>query len=406
MKGTANMASNTLASRGKAVTATRRQHFAEGPLVDSGDQSHNDQGEQEEVFLSQTPPAEGVVTPKDGQEISNTENNLVAKVQRGRAQLLADAQKLAALRAQKQGTRRQAVDEAGGPVSTEVHPSVNSGPGAQELANDGEFTSADPNAGVVETQPKDASLHAFKQFDRWLAKSTGKSSRQHTSATIRRAADDFSRKAGISVQSMFPALGIVLGEVRKNEKAAANKGANMRKRADEKLEVAAPDDRIDVEAPTEGTTDAEAQASQFDLHDFGNNAGDNLADPDLGTDQNWAPGEARKSSSKIKVAGGILAFRCAEAMIAAHIEPNTVERKYALAGEFENMSRGVVLDRIALCERFAAVLQDVQRQANSGNTRGAALKPPVPSGLTQGTQRQAGRRFEANDPRNDSGLFV
>lgn len=399
MKGTANMASSTLASRGKAVTAGRRQHFAEGPLVDTGDQSRNDQGEQEEIFLSQTPPAEGVVTPKDGEEISNTENNLVAKVRRGRDQLLRDAQALAAYRTRKTAGDH---DEAGGPVATEVNPTVPA-EGSEELTGD-HFESADPNAGVVETQPKDASLHAFKQFDRWLAKKTGRPSRQHTSATIRRAADDYSRAAGVSVQALFPALSIVLREARKNENVNT-KGANMRKRADEKLEVAAPDDRIDVEAPTEGTTDAEAQASQYDLHDFGNNAGDNLADPDLSTDQNWAPGEAKKSS-KVKVAGGILAFRCAEAMIAAGLEPNTVERKYQLAGQYENANRALVQNQIALCERFAKILADTRRKAASGSTRGAALQPPIPAGLTQGRRTASTQRVATNDPRNDSTLFV
>lgn len=397
-KGTANMARETLATRGKKVTAGRRQHFAEGPLVDSGDQSRNDEGEQEEVFITQVPPAEAVEVPKDGQEISNTENNLVAKVQRGRNQLLRDAQALA-------NYRRKTADEAGGPVATEVNPESSTGPAGEELTGD-DFESANPNEGVVETQPRDASLHAFKQFDRWLATKTGKPCRSHTSSTIRRAADDYSRAEGISVQAMFPALGIVLREARKNDKANT-KGANMRKRADEKLEVAAPDGRIDVEAPVEGTTDAEAQASQFDLHDFGNNAGDNLADPDLSTDQNWAPGEANKTSKKVKTAGGILAFRCAEAMIAAGLEPNTVERKYQLAGAFENMNRGLVQSQTALCERFAAVLQNVRRKVASGSTRGAALQSPVPSGLTQGTQRTATmQRVAANDPRNDSTMFV
>lgn len=405
VKGTPNMGRSTLASRGKAVTASRRRHFAEGPLVDTGDQSRNNQGEQEDAFISETPPAEPAVTPKDGQEISNTENNLVARVQRGRNQLIRDANALANHR------RRQAdVGEAGGPTPDRVDPRVNSGPGARELAEEPDTISADPNEGLVETQPDDASreasLQAFRSFDEWLTASTGKSSRHHTSATIRRAADDFSRKAGISVQALFPALGIVLREARKTEKKANTKGAKMRKRADDKLEVAAPDGRIDVEAPTEGTTDAEAQASQFDLGDFGDNAGDNIADPDLSTDQNWAPGEAKKQSSRVKTAGGILAFRCAEAMIAAGLEPNTVERKYALAAAFENMNRGLVQDRTALCERFAGILQDTRRQVPSGNIRGAALRPPVPSGL-QGAQRTAGmNRVAANDPSNDSSLFI
>ena len=181
----------------------------------------------------------------------------------------------------------------------------------------------------------------------------------------------------------------------------------MRKRADEKLEVAAPDGRIDVEAPVSNTTDAEAQASQFDTHDFGNNAGDNVANPDLSTDQNWAPGEASKSASRVKTAGGLLAMRCAEGMIEAGLEPNSRERKYQLAAEFEQMNRGLIQDRVALLERFAAVRQAERRKVASGDSRGAA-RSPIPAGLGGGTRTAAGpsQRLAAHDPSNDSSLFI
>ena len=277
---------------------------------------------------------------------------------------------------------------------------MQTGPEGEALTGD-DFVSADPNDGVVPTNPKDASLRAFQAFDGWLAQKTGKSSRRHTEATIKKAAAQFSREAGISPQALFPALGIVLREARKNDKQANTKGAKMRKRSNESLEVAAPDGRVDVEAPVANTTDAEAQASQFDLHDFGNNAGDNVAKPDLSTDQNWAPGEASKTSA-IKTAGGLLAMRCAEGMIAAGLEPNSRERKYQLAAEFENMNRGLIQDRVALLERFAAVRQADLRRVASGSSRGAA-RSPIPAGLGGGTRTAAaGPRTAAHDPSNDT----
>lgn len=399
-KGTANMARTNFANRNKVATAGRRQHLAEGPLVDGGDRSRNDQGVGDKtVFLSETPPEESVDAPTDDTNISNTEHNLVARVQAGRAQLMRDAQQLANLR------QRRAFDEAGGPVAEVVDPRVQTGPEGEALTGTG-FVSADPNDGVVETQPKDASLKAFAAFDGWLATKTGKSSRRHSEATIKKAAAAFSREAGISPQALFPALGIVLREARKNDKKANTKGAKMRKRADEKLEVAAPDGRVDVEAPVSNTTDAEAQASQFDLRDFGNNAGDNVADPDLSTDQNWAPGEASKTSARVKTAGGLLAMRCAEGMIAAGLEPNSRERKYQLAAEFEQMNRGLIQDRVALLERFAAVRQADLRRVASGSSRGAA-RSPIPAGLGGGTRTAAApQRLAAHDPRNDSSLFI
>ena len=398
-KGTANMARRNIANRNQVATAGRRQHFAEGPLVDGGDRSRNDQGEQEEAFLSQTPPEVAVDFPDDDTpNISNTEHNLVARVQQGRAQLMRDAQALANVR------QRRAFDEAGGPTATVVDPRVQTGPEGEALTGDG-FISADPNDGVVPTNPKDASLRAFKAFDGWLSAKTGKSSRRHTEATIKKAAAAFSREAGISPQALFPALGIVLREARKQDKQANTRGAKMRKRADEKLDVAAPDGRVDVEAPVSNTTDAEAQASQFDLHDFGDNAGDNVAKPDLSTDQNWAPGEA-KTSARVKTAGGLLAMRCAEGMIEAGLEPNSRERKYQLAAEFEQMNRGLIQDRVALLERFAAVRQAERRKVASGSSRGAA-RSPIPAGLGGGTRTAAaGMRTAAHDPSNDSSLFI
>jgi hypothetical protein len=398
----------SLARRGKVASQGRRQHFAEGPYTDGGPYGRNDEGEQEEVFLSDVPPAEHVEMPTDDEpNISNTKENLVAAVQQGRAQLLRDAKALAAYQA-RQGSRRQGEATAPAP---EVNPSVQDSEAEALTGDDFRALTLDDKR----TDPKQAarqaenSLSAFQAFDHWLHQATGRQARNLTARSIRLAADEWAKRANYDVRVLFPALGIVLRQARKIE-AAASKGAKMRKRADEKLEVAAPDERVDVEAPVDNVTDAEAQESQFDLTDFAKNAGDNIADPDLSTDsQFWAPGEGSKSARKQPQrkptpAGGILAVRAAEAYINAGLEPDTTERKYQLAGMFENMNRGTVQRDIALLERVASIQSQKRQKVASGRTRGAAT--PLPQGLTQGgTRRVASQRLAANDPSNDALLF-
>ncbi|QIG58309.1 hypothetical protein SEA_SKOG_157 [Gordonia phage Skog] len=391
-KGRTTMGRSTLATRGTEASRGRRRH-ADGPLVDTGDQSRNDQGEQEEAFITETPPAEPVAAPTDdASNITNTENNLVARVQRGREALLRDVTALANF----QKGKTAGVD---GNADTVVNPTVDDS--ASEALTGDHFEPLEETP--VETQPKDASLKVFKAFDQWLTKASGKDSRYHTEASLKRAAERFTAQNKISAEAMFPTLGMVLREARKNDKLA-KKGKPMQKRADEKLELAAPDDRADVEAPVKGDTDPEAQASQFDLHDFGDNASDDKSDPDLSTDnQFWAPGEGKKTSARRKVAGGILAMRCAEAYVEAGIASH--EDRYRLASEFENMNAGVVTDRLALATKFAEVRANDRRQYQvaSGVNRGTA-KSPLPPGMG-GARVAATQRVAAHDPRNDSLMF-
>ena len=411
VKGTANMARSTLATRGKTASAGRR-HIAETDGVPWG---REDQGEQEQVFITETAPSEpGGLPDDDESNINNTEGNLVAdeeyaraltsKMQRQQAELTRTAQEYARIA----GVRKRADEYAGGPTADPVDPTVPVR-SAEELTGD-DFTEADPGRGVDTSPggpggsslPHESSLQAFAAFDKWLTASTGRSSREHSEKNLKTAAKQFADYNGISVQGMFPALGIVLRQARKVEAAKkAKKGSPMRKRAVD-LPAAAPDDRISVPTVTENVTDAEAQASQPKPEGYANNAGDHLADPDQGTGQNWAPGEAPKKSAQR--ADGILAMRCAEAMIDAGLEPNTRERKYQLAAEFQNMSRGLILDRTALAERFAAVRTAERQKVASGRTRGAALPPGLGSGAPQ--QRVATtNRQAANDPANDYTLF-
>lgn len=175
----------------------------------------------------------------------------------------------------------------------------------------------------------------------------------------------------------------------------------MRRRADESLEVAAPQDRIDVEAPVKDTTDALAQSSQFDLGDFGSNAGDNLADPDLATDsQIWAPGEGSTKSSNRK-ADGITAVRYAEAFIRAGLAPDTAEQKWQIAGLAQTMRHGTIVDRTQLLDAVNTVTAAKTRRT-AGVQRGTHRG--LPPGLGQ-RQLTSGMAHEAAAPNDDSLLF-
>ena len=474
----------SLAARNRVASTGRRRHYAdESGHVDGGPYhiDDNDEGQQEEVFISDVPGKESVAVPGPGDApISNTENNLVAHKLQQRIQQR-NAQQRRDLIAWEQVTGRRLTAEpnvgvdpspgmgnsgesafkdllrgqtgTAGPGSAgtgsfdpqnspgaasgvggaatdlfkgqpgssaigefasgqqrtqsrhyaeateipdQVNPSVQTGPGGNELTGDGfESLGESPE----ETQPRDASIRAFRAFDNWLTQTTGRTARQHGNASfIRRSAARFCQAAGLNVESLFPALGIVLREARRNEGRSA-----MRRRADEKLEVAAPQDRIDVETPVRDTTDAEAQASQFDLGDFGDNASDNLADPNLDTDsQIWAPGETPSGfKSSNRKADGITAVRYAEAFIAAGLAPNTSEEKWKIAGLAQTMRHGTIVDRTRLLDAINTVRRASIRR--TAGTSGAGRGLPQNLGqrqLTAGTYREA-----AGDIATDQAIF-
>ena len=436
-----------LSERGKVASRGRRFHADDNGHVDGGPYGRNDQGEQEEIFLSQTPAEEAVANPSAGDSISNTENTLVARVQRGTDQLRRDAAALARLRQRKQAAEGDGT-EAGsgfGEGLIQAHDPANAfgeiaqNNGLQQLGN--RYASLCRQAGVrptkqgfrrflagdnivepttvnpelsgtndqslkgddfdnialdnVPTQPKDASIHAFAAFDDWLARTTGKTARQHGNANfIRREAARYIRATGLPLNNLFPTLEKVLVEARKAE---TTKEANMKRVADEKLEVAAPGDRIDVEAPVSNVTDADAQASQYALSDYGNNAGDNLASPDLSTDsQFWAPGGGEKTSNR--TADAVAAVRCAEAYINAGLAPSS--EKWKLIARFQTMRHATVVDRTRLLEAKNE-LDASSRQRSAAVSRGTS----IPRGLGSGQRTAQTNRIAANDPSSDSLLF-
>jgi hypothetical protein len=412
----------SLASRGRQASRRGpRRHYAEGPLFDGGDRSENDQGVQEDVFISTTPPEEPVVAPHDGDSFTNTEENLVASLRRSTDQTVALAKRYHALQQRKARSRkaklitiarshpnpeirRRAKRVLAEETADVVNPTVPD-PESEALTGD-HFESANPNDGVQETQPKDASRKWFAEFDQFLKKTTGRTFVESVKAGgntsyLRRQAERYARARGINSQLLFPTLGAALRTARKYEIESQKGNKPMRRRAVD-LDTAAPDGRADVEAPTSDTTDAEAQASQFDLHDFGNNAGDNLADPDLSTDQNWTPGEGK--TSRRQTAGAVAALRCARAHIAAGIE--SPEREWALVARFEQMHPAMVNQATRILETVASKQrQSAQRRtASSGSARGA--RQSLPPGFGSGMPRVASQRVAANDPANDVVLWL
>ena len=405
--------------------ATRRRTAGDNGYTDGGPYGQNDQGDDAKAFVTQTPGSEAVVVPGPGDpQISNTENNLVAAIQRQAAEMQRNLATYNRLQATKRASVRPyratadfvlSLPPAQRPAMaqhfasafktenprfsprkffaavglrtadaveqpTVVDPPL-SGTDDQDVKGD-DFDSVALDD--VETQPKDASLKVFSAFDAWLRKATGRTAATHNPEWLRRQAARWAASQGIPVQALYPTLGRVLRQARSTGKAPMNRRAN-----DESLDVAAPQGRVDVEAPVANDTDAEAQASQYDLGDFAHNAGDDIADPELSSDsQIWAPGE--KTSHK--KASGIAAVRYAESFISAGLAP--AADRWKLAKQAETMREAQVIDRTRLLE--AVVAANATRRPTTG--------PAIPRGIT--TARTASRQVTANDQSDDSALFL
>lgn len=409
----------TLADRGLFARTAGRRHYAEEYGVDDS------QGAQEEVFLSDVPGAVPVVLPEYGQPISNTENNLVASratFDPRHYQRLADVVSALPVDARKAMADRvvrmfQADNRAFNPrtffVAARVPVGIRAGRYvfAEELVDPSVVNPSLPDTGgneikgddftdlsldAVETQPKDASRHYFAEFDRWLAQTTGRTAAQHGNANfIRRSAARYVKASGRPLAALFPTLDYVLAQARKTE----GRNAMRRRAEDTSLEVAAPEGRMDVEAPVQGVTSPKAQESQFDTGDFGSNAGDNLADPNLDTgSQIWAPDKVKES----KLASAVAAVRCARAHIEAGLSPK--EDEWKLVARFETLRHATVVDRTRLLE---AVIQankaKTARKVTAASSRGTGRG--IPMGLGSGTRTAGVSKVAANDPDTDSLMF-
>lgn len=390
-------AMGSLAGRGRVAARGRMRHFADDSGHVDGGPYGNDttQGVLEDVYISQVPAPDSDDLPTTGDgTISNTENTLVARrMQKKIKAKAADLQR--ELRAYRKFAEECCDDNIIEP--TEVNPDFS---GTDDQEYKGDFDSVQPDA--VPTQPKDASVHVFRSFDNWLRSTTGRTARQHGNANfIRRQAASYAKAANIPLDRMFPTLDLVLRQARKTE---TDRRAAMKRRADEKLELAAPQERIDVETPVSDVTDADAQASQYDLGDYGNNAGDDIADPDLDTSsQIWAPGEGESGTkSANRKADAVAAVRYAEAYINAGLPHRD---KWQLVAQAQTMRHATVVDRTRVLE---AVVSSNSQRARSRKVAAAVSRGTangLPRGLT--TPRTAStQRTAANDPSNDIGIWL
>lgn len=179
-----------------------------------------------------------------------------------------------------------------------------------------------------------------------------------------------------------------------------------RRTADEKLDVAAPGDRVNVEKPTSGTTDEDAEASQFDKSDFDNNSGKGLENVDNTATPGIPGGPSVNDLKKSTRATGLQAVALAEAMIAANLIENTREAKFKAAAQFEKMSRDVVLDRTALLEKVVtANKRRPSSTTKSAGNRGTSLNSAVPPNMSGAARSSAPQTREAASD-SDADLFM
>ncbi len=366
------------------------------------DQSRNDQGVAEDAFITQTPPAEPVETAQ-GEEVHNTENNLVAH-RRTYARFCAfvagqvggDVKTASVNELRKWARRYAALADI---KIAELYPTLGVQlNAARKLAADDDDEG--PSGDKADDKAKDDAKDAGNDDD----KSDDKKEAIRRAALKRRSdrtASDDDKPAFLKGDDDDKSDDDEKKDD-KDKKESKRRAVPRSRRADTNLEVADPDGRIDVERPTADTTDDEAQASQFDKHDFGDNAGDDIADPDLSTDQNWAPGDGKKSSSKAIMASSAQAVRLAECYIRAGIA--TEDQKWALVDQFAATTRAVVRDRTALLDR---VNDAAPRAKTAGFTRGSSVRSAVPQNLTAmaAQPRQVTSALDDSDPANDSLLF-
>ena len=423
-KGAPPMGTPTLSARSKTAAGRRRHHFADDSgNTDGGPYGDNSLGEQAETYVPARFEGEGIsdhsadgvpseepvdVPDGDGPKEPNSETSLVA---RRKAAMLA---KIKADQAALQRTIAAYQRMAEGVEEPTVTNPELSGTEDQSLRGDDFQTTG---LSDTETQPDDGgrsasndhSRHWFGEFDKWVRQVTGgkKDWKRLSSGQLTRAASQWSKATGVPLDAMFPTLETALRQARKAEDA---RRAAMNRTADESLDVAAPDGRVDVERPVSDETDERAQASQFDLDEFGHNADDQDADPEMSVDsQIWAPGEAPGTTASREIrADGMSATRLAEAYMAVNLVPPGAKWKVAAWLQAE-VSQATVDDRTKLLEAVYAQNQHLfnppARRHTAGNMRG-----PVPPGIGSGGGRMmtAQERFasELDDPRNDSMMWL
>lgn len=147
-------------------------------------------------------------------------------------------------------------------------------------------------------------------------------------------------------------------------------------------ESAKPDKRDDVtKLPTYDTMDDGGHT--FPKDEFAHNAGDDLAKPDDGTEDNFAPGGGSfKDNNKKASVQRVSAIKAAELVdlyMEMGIVPSNHSAKYAAIGEVSKLSRETVQDRINLLEQVQKGQERVASRPRNTVPRLAARVPNMTS---------------------------
>lgn len=144
----------------------------------------------------------------------------------------------------------------------------------------------------------------------------------------------------------------------------------------ENLEVAKPDDRVDVEAPVANDTNDYAQSSQFPPDAFDNNAGKGVAKPDDEHTMNFPPGAKPKLSGSKKEASFVKASAVDAIKLAeSYIELGVIspDLKFDKIAEFEMLPKVFVQQQQLTCDA-------VKRAQASAGTKPRGVVPRAATG--------------------------
>lgn len=145
----------------------------------------------------------------------------------------------------------------------------------------------------------------------------------------------------------------------------------------ENLDVAKPDDRVDVEAPVANDTNEYAQSSQFDPAKYDHNSGEDIAKPDDKHTMNWAPGEKPRVSGSFEKASAVDAIKLAESYIELGVF--SPELKFDKIAEFEKLPKVFVQQQQLSCNAFKRVQGAVAQGKPRGMVpRAATGHRPIP----------------------------
>jgi hypothetical protein len=149
------------------------------------------------------------------------------------------------------------------------------------------------------------------------------------------------------------------------------------------LQLAKPQDRVDVEAPVENDTNDYAQESQFDPDKYDKNRGADIAKPDDVNTMNWWPGEKPTINSNYTVgttgiATGNFNLTATPVQKASAVDAIKLAESYIDLGVF---SADLKYDKIAEFEELPKISVQQQQFALDAVRRASSANGQKPRGV-------------------------